>query len=263
MKTKPFYLSLFLVLASATPLFSASEVEQLRAQNAQQRKRIEELERKIAQLTPTAPPIPKVAQTSPESDATSTYTVKEGDNLLRIARSHGTTTAILSELNGLKPDAVIRIGQILKVPNASPSKPLTAIPVPTTPAPITGIQHKVAEKETLSSIAKKYEVTTSSLIKANPEINPDLVRIGQVIRIPESAKITPAAETTAVTPVPPPDSIAPTAPSQPIKITETMTFEEFARKYNTTTQRLNEINNLNLDANSVLAKGSEFYVSQP
>ena len=185
----------------------------------------------------------------------------------RIARNHGTTTAALSQLNGLKPDAIIRVGQKLKVPNSSPAPVATPVEV-ATPVPANTLQHKVAKKETFTSIARKYEVSTDSLIKANPDINPNVLKIGQMIRIPESPR-----PPVSVTPVPgPDDALSPaTAPqasptidySKPIKITEKMTFEEFARKHNTTTDRINELNNLNLDPSSSLAKGSEFYVSPP
>jgi LysM repeat protein len=273
MKTTFFHLSLFLSLAFVTPLHSATEVEQLRALNTQQAKRIQELEQKIAQLTNTPPPIPQVAESRPEPSDISSYTVKDGDNLLRIARNHGTTPAVLNELNGLKPDAIIRVGQKLKVPNnspaqvSSPAQTAAATPPTIQPAVAVSVQHKVAEKETLSSIARKYEVSTDSLIKANPDINPNVLKIGQTIRIPESSRppvsvtLVPGPKATlppTTTPQP-----APIDPSKPIKITEKMTFEEFARKHNTTTDRINELNNLRLDPSSNLAKGSEFYVSPP
>ena len=43
-----------------------------------------------------------------------TYVVKDGDNLFRIAQSHGLTLDQLCRLNGLKPSSLIVRGQVLK-----------------------------------------------------------------------------------------------------------------------------------------------------
>ena len=84
-----------------------------------------------------APKAPKTATTpgaataAPDSDGT--YTVKSGDNLGKIAKSHGTTVAKLREANGLKTDQ-IKVGQKLKVPAGGTKKSsepsTTAAPAP-------------------------------------------------------------------------------------------------------------------------------------
>ena len=48
---------------------------------------------------------------------TSTYTVKKGDTLAKIAKKYKTTTANLKKLNNLKTTK-IKVGQKLKVPKA-------------------------------------------------------------------------------------------------------------------------------------------------
>jgi LysM repeat protein len=57
-----------------------------------------------------------VAEPPAAAPTTGTYLVKKGDNLHRIARSHGTTVDELKRLNGLTTDRII-INQKLKVPN--------------------------------------------------------------------------------------------------------------------------------------------------
>lgn len=54
-------------------------------------------------------------QTAAEQPANEvTYVVKDGDNLFRIAQSHGLTLEQLCKLNGLKPNSLIVRGQVLK-----------------------------------------------------------------------------------------------------------------------------------------------------
>ncbi|MED3512236.1 peptidoglycan endopeptidase LytE [Bacillus subtilis] len=54
------------------------------------------------------------------SSSTSTYKVKSGDNLSKIASKYGTTVSKLKSLNGLKSD-VIYVNQVLKVKGTSTS----------------------------------------------------------------------------------------------------------------------------------------------
>lgn len=57
---------------------------------------------------------------------TTTYTVKSGDNLEKIARRHGTTVAAIQKANGMsKGTTRIGIGQKIKIPSASSSKSST------------------------------------------------------------------------------------------------------------------------------------------
>ena len=57
-------------------------------------------------LTPAA--VPKKA---------ASYRVKKGDTLLGVAARHGVTSIALAALNNLSPQAELRIGQLIKVPN--------------------------------------------------------------------------------------------------------------------------------------------------
>lgn len=64
-----------------------------------------------------------------ETTGTTTYTVKSGDTLTKIAKAHGTTVKALQSANGLATTK-INVGQKLKIP----SKP--AAVAPTAPAPM-------------------------------------------------------------------------------------------------------------------------------
>jgi len=64
--------------------------------------------------TPLMPPTPTPTREPPASTAT-TYIVRSGDTLLRIAAAYGTTTESLMALNGLANADQLAIGQVLKV----------------------------------------------------------------------------------------------------------------------------------------------------
>ncbi len=66
----------------------------------------------------------------PAASRSQTYTIKAGDTLTKIARTHGTTVPALKELNGLRTDR-INIGQKLKLP----AKSAAAEPTPGTLTP--------------------------------------------------------------------------------------------------------------------------------
>jgi LysM repeat protein len=80
---------------------------------------------------PTAGAGAALAGTAPEtSTATTSYTVKGGDTLTRIAKKFGTTSKAIRSANGLQSD-VIKVGHKLKIP----VKAAAAAPVETAPAP--------------------------------------------------------------------------------------------------------------------------------
>ncbi len=70
--------------------------------------------------------------------------------------------------------------------------PPTAVPPTSTPAQTTYV---VQEGDTLSAIARKFGVSVEDLQAANPNVNPDLLRIGTEIVIPTGGA--PAPEATA------------------------------------------------------------------
>jgi glucose/arabinose dehydrogenase len=67
-------------------------------------------------IIPTRPPADEVNPVQDGSVRTyTTYTVKSGDSLYKLARQFGTTVAAIQQANGLKTTS-LRIGQVLKIP---------------------------------------------------------------------------------------------------------------------------------------------------
>jgi LysM repeat protein len=94
-----------------------------------------------------------------------------------------------------------------RTPTASPTRTptQTATPIPT-PTPIPPLVHEVQEGETLIDIASSYAVTVEDLQNLNPNLDPNLLQVGQVILIP-AATPTPGPTSTLdpniPTPTPP------------------------------------------------------------
>jgi LysM repeat protein len=291
MKMNPRLASLIAAMIASAPLLSASEVERLRALVAEQEIQIQQLELKVAQLSnhtvtssPKTTPVSttEVSKENPPVAGSKTYTIQSGDNMVSIARKHGTTSAILNELNGLDKNSIIRPGQVLKLPETAStteeSSTKEEVVATVAEAPVEqpskpAIQHKVADKETYYSIAKKYGVSVNELEKQNPKINPRALRIGQVVEIPEKQEALEKTETVATTDHVPtlggPNHTSTVstggqlrASEKPIRITKEISYSEFAKNHNTTTSRLDELNGLRLDPTTILAQGSELYIPE-
>lgn len=119
------------------------------------------------------------------SAAMSTYTVRPGDALARIAARNGITVAALRQANNLRSDT-IQVGQQLSIPVSGPSSPSAAgtADAGRGPAAARGITVTVQSGETLSVIAQRYHVTVAEIMKVNNITDARKVRAGQELMIP-------------------------------------------------------------------------------
>lgn len=109
----------------------------------------------------------------------SSYTVKSGDSLSRIASRQGVTVSALKQANGLASD-MIKVGQKLVIPGASKTPDLAK-------RQFKGQQVVVEPGDTLDKIAALHGVTVAQLKELNDIPDPRLMRIGQTLMIPEGA----------------------------------------------------------------------------
>lgn len=278
-----------LALALGSPVTQGkSELEVLRALCAEQERQIRQLETENSRLRDaTHKPRPLTSATqsistrpaavSPSSqsnsDVATTYTIKPGDSLEKIARKTGVSVATLAQTNGLNTRSILHLDQKLKLPAAA------TITAATNAAPTgsTGATYKVQPGDTYYSISKKHGVSTERLIAANPNTKPSALRPGQLVNL--AASEAPVATGSAPAPAASPQN--PTTPNtqvveevtstpasdkriRPIMIEGEITYGDFAAKYGTDAERLNSLNGLDLTTATVLAKGSELYVpAQP
>ena len=140
-----------------------------------------------------AAPAPAAPAPAP---STGTYTVQRGDTISAIAKRHGTTTNAVLSANGLGWSSIIYPGQTIKIPGAA--APAASVPAPApAPAPVpepnatAGGSHTIAAGETISSIAKRYGVTTNAVLSANGLGWSSIIYPGQTIKIPAAASSIP------------------------------------------------------------------------
>ena len=141
-----------------------------------------------------------------------TYKVLKGDSLYKIGKMFSMTPEALKELNGLRNDH-IQVGQALKVSSSSSavqSSAKTAADTGNSPGQPQSPQarqaqnetqtYKVRNGDTLSGIARSFNVSLKDLTAANNIRNNNTLKIGEVLTIPGGNKTvvaTPQAVTTA------------------------------------------------------------------
>ena len=188
--------------------------------------------------TSTATSTASATSTSSTTSAT-TYTVKSGDTLSSIASSHNTTTAALTSLNSLANPNLIYVGQVLKLANTTTASTSSTSSAASTSS--SAMTYTVKSGDTLSSIASSYNTTTSTLTSLNNLSNPNLIYVGQVLKVAGSSTSVSTSTSSSSA------SQATTSGTYTVKAGDTLS--SIASSYNTTTAALasaNSIPNANL-----------------
>ena len=126
----------------------------------------------------TAAPAPVVAAAQPAPVPASTgpqvHSVRGGDTLWGIARQYGVTVPELAAANGIDTQTRLSLGTRLTVPGAAGSYTRVASAPETT-----RMTYKVQRGDTLSQIARRFQVTVSQLMSWNDLASPSSLRAGQ------------------------------------------------------------------------------------
>jgi LysM repeat protein len=117
---------------------------------------------------------------SPERQDSTIHIVQWGENLTMIARCYGVTTTAIVEANCLTNPNYIYAGQRLIIP-------LGAVPAPPIQPPIETGTYVVQRGDTLTSIGARHGTTVNELVALNGLWNPNLIYVGQVLKIPGGA----------------------------------------------------------------------------
>ena len=103
------------------------------------------------------------------------HKVVKGETMLKIAAKYKTTPQEIMKLNPIVKDAGhIEIGWELKIPAVKPAKI---------------IDYTVLAGDNLTRISKMYNSSIEEIVSLNPSItNPNLIRTGTVIKVPDRKK---------------------------------------------------------------------------
>jgi LysM repeat protein len=139
-----------------------------------------------------APPKPELPP------GASTYTVKAGDFLARIANQHGTTVGAIRKANRLTSD-LIQVGQVLVIPGGTDRQADTSSGLSISADAVTVT---VQPGDTIGEIARNYDVTVKELMEANAITDPRRIRVGQRLVIPGFTSVDSSRTEVTVKPAP-------------------------------------------------------------
>lgn len=106
-----------------------------------------------------------------------TYTVRAGNTLSQIANAYGVTIQHIVEINNIQNPNRIFPGERLRITD-SMSNELYELGNPNQ-----DITYIVRRGDTLNSISRKFNVTVDNLVRKNGIMNPNVIYVGQIIRI--------------------------------------------------------------------------------
>ena len=132
------------------------------------------------------------------------YTVKKGDSLYSISQKFNTTVDALKEVNNLTSN-ILSVGQVLRLPTVEETNEIT---------------YTVQRGDSLYSISRQFNTTVHAIKELN-NLSSNLLSVGQVLRIPSNETL----ETTYV-------------------VQRGDSLYSIAKKYDTTVDKLKELNNL-------------------
>ena len=165
-------------------------------------------------------------------DGSTTYVVRKGDTLTKIAHRFHVSVLQLMQENQLKNKNKLRVGQVLAIPQggASANSSLSGEVEP----------YRVVKGDTLSKIAKRFQISLFELQQMNGFDRDATLSIGQMILVPKSASASFASE----------DGV--------YSVQKGDTLGKIAKKFGTTVAKLREQNHLKSD---MIYVGQQLYLS--
>ncbi len=110
-----------------------------------------------------------------------TVTVRSGDNLWTLARTHDTTVASIASANGIDPQTTLRLGQTLTIPGRYAAVAGADGVAPAVGGPAAS-EIQVGPGESLWTIARRHGTTVGALMELNG-LASDRLQVGQALRV--------------------------------------------------------------------------------
>jgi LysM repeat protein len=194
-KRTPVFAALILMLLSLSAVHAQDATEDALAAPALNPETTSEATQALEPaVMATLPPAP-----TPTPVNELTYVVRRGDTLFKIAQRYGTTVNALATVNGIARPSLIFAGQTIRIPGVTaptptPAQP-TAPPTPTQP-PVATQDYIVKRGDTLARIALQTKTTIAQLLNLNTIKNPNIIYVGQRLRIPTAGAPAPQVPAT-------------------------------------------------------------------
>ncbi|MDB4541680.1 LysM peptidoglycan-binding domain-containing protein [Akkermansiaceae bacterium] len=258
-----------LFIGFLSPAFAANETQRisiLEREVSLLREKVREINEKVVSFGGLA-----ISTKSSSSHSSAIYTIRSGDSLWQIARRNGTSVSKIESLNpGLNPSC-LRIGASIRIPETTSSTSRS-----TQQSSGQASNYSIKLGDTLGAIASRSGMRLSELLRVNPGVHPDRIRIGQRIVVPGGLQSF-TAKTTSRKPVPQ-RTISPTPPRmvpkppriiaaqevprrpQLIVVSENRRLDEIARFYSTDILTINKLNQVTLSPSQMIQRGSQIYV---
>jgi membrane-bound lytic murein transglycosylase D len=118
------------------------------------------------------------------------HVVRRGDTLWAVARRSGMSVNALAKMNGMKPSDTLRAGQKLRL-STTPAATATRTTLASSSASDAGerpVTHTVRKGDTLSAIARLYQVTVAQITAWNGLTTRSLIKPGQKLTIRVSSR---------------------------------------------------------------------------
>lgn len=142
------------------------------------------------------------APSKPSATTGGRYTITKGDTISGIAARFGVSTQAVLTANGLSWSSIIYPGQTIAIPGtvlaaenvssvtptnpapATPAVPEPTTPVVSTPPPVINTSYLIKSGDTISSIAKKFNVSIQAILDANGLSWSSIIYSGRTLTIP-------------------------------------------------------------------------------
>lgn len=103
-----------------------------------------------------------------------TYVVRPGDTLSEIALRYGVSVSQLAGINNIQNPNLIYPGQVLRICEGEATVEISDL---------NHVLYTVKPGDTLTAIARRYGVSIASIVSLNQISNPNLIYVGEILRI--------------------------------------------------------------------------------
>jgi LysM repeat protein/ABC-type branched-subunit amino acid transport system substrate-binding protein len=115
------------------------------------------------------------------------YTVKSGDTLYSISKRYDVSVDDIVKYNPALQTGVLSVGSVVRIPRFVPETEQSGSGVTSESGIIEGkdfIYHEIESGQTLYSISRRYQMDVDRIKSFNPDVNPNDLREGYMLRIP-------------------------------------------------------------------------------